>query len=178
MKRCFIAIDLDDENKDRIIEIQKQLPEFYGKLIEKENLHLTLKFLGEIDDDKIEVVKKVLKTINLKKFEIWFDKLGIFSEKIPRIIWIGVDENHKILFDLQKTIDDNLAILFEREKRFMAHLTLARIKKVEDREIFFEKLKKIKLPEIKISVNEFFLVESKLKKTGPEYFVLEKFKLN
>jgi len=70
MKRCFIAINFDEEIKNKIVEIQKQLPEFLGKKTEIENLHLTLKFLGEIDDDKIKIVQEKLREIKFKKFFI------------------------------------------------------------------------------------------------------------
>ena len=59
--RTFIAIDIPDSIKNEIIKIQNSLPEFIGKKTEKENLHLTLKFLGEIDEEKIELIKKELR---------------------------------------------------------------------------------------------------------------------
>jgi len=177
MKRCFIAINFDEEIKNKIVEIQKQLPEFLGKKTEIENLHLTLKFLGEIDDDKIKIVQEKLREIKFKKFFITLDKLGFFSEKILRIVWLGVDENDKEIFALQKIIDDKLSGLFEKEKRFMSHLTIARVKRVEDKKRFFEEFEKIKLSEFKFEVKEFYLIESELKLEAPVYTTINSFKL-
>ena len=65
MTRCFISIDLPEIIRREIQKIQEQLPDFKGKLTEQENLHLTLKFLGEISDDEIEEIRKKLREIFL-----------------------------------------------------------------------------------------------------------------
>lgn len=173
MKRCFVSIDIPENVKEEVIKIQKQLPKFYGKLTETKNLHLTLKFLGEISDDKIELVKERLRKINFECFEVSVDSIGVFSEKFIRIVWL-----HLINCDeLQKKIDESLEGLFPKEKRFMSHLTIARVKKIEDKEKFLEELDKIKIPEIKFRVSEFSLKESFLYQKGPIYSEIEKYKL-
>ena len=64
--RTFISVNIPEEIKEKIKEIQEKLPEFIGKKTESKNLHLTLKFLGEIDEEVLEKVKKRLKYIQLK----------------------------------------------------------------------------------------------------------------
>ena len=173
MMRIFIAIEIPEEIKKEIIEIQKQLPQFKGKLTEYENLHLTLKFLGEIEGDKIEELKKRLMEIKFKSFETTLDKIGFFDKGKRGIIWIHLTNCD----DLQKEIDKKLEGFFEQEKRFMSHLTIARIKDLKNRNKFTEELKKIKVPAMKFSIKEFVLKESILNEKGPIYKDLEKYKL-
>ena len=170
--RCFIAIDLPLQVKEEISKIQEKLPEFKGKKTEIENLHLTLKFLGVIDEKLVEKVKTRLKKIKFKKFEAEISELGAFREDFVKIVWLkisGCDE-------LQKIIDSKLEDLFSREARFMGHLTIARVKFCE-REEFLSKLKKIKTPRLKFKVENFKLKKSDLTH-GPVYSDLLEVKLN
>jgi|SRR3989344_4521470 len=180
--RCFIALDLPAEIIKEIKKIQDALPEFVGKKIESENLHLTLKFFGEISEEKIEQIKSALKNIKFQKFETEIDSLGVFSEKAIRIVWL----NLKNCDALQKEVDDSLKGLFKPEERFMGHLTIARVKNVKDsprddsgehpavpsgepKKEFLEKLKKIKLPKMKFVVENFKLKSSILNAKCPVY---------
>lgn len=171
--RIFISIDMPEEVKKEIKQIQDKLPEFFGKKTEAENLHLTLKFLGEIDESMTEKVRDTLKEVRLKKFETEIDSIGVFSEKFIRIVWLhltGCEE-------LQKEIDEKLKDLFEPEKRFMSHLTIARVKSIKDKQEFLKKLKEIKIPEIKFVVDNFRLKQSMLKEKGPRYEDIENYNL-
>jgi len=171
--RCFISIDVPENVKKEIQGIQEQLPEFFGKKTEVENLHLTLKFLGEIDGAKLEEIKKGLSEVKFKRFEAEIDSIGIFSEKFIRIIWLHFTNCEK----LQKQIDEKLRDLFEPEKRFMSHLTIARVKSIKDRKEFLENLKEIKIPEIKFVVDNFRLKKSILTEKGPIYETIESYDL-
>ena len=171
--RTFISIEIPDEIRKEIVNIQTHLPEFYGKKTEFENLHLTLKFLGEIDEGKIEKVKEKLGEIKFEKFDTEIDSIGVFSEKFIRIIWLHL----KNCEELQKKIDFVLEDLFKSEKRFMSHLTIARVKKVDDKKLFLERLNQIKVPDLKFKVDSFYLMESKLSDKGPKYLVIEKYNL-
>ena len=69
--RCFLAIDLNDECKDYLFKLQKEFSRFVkAKWVEKKNLHLTLKFIREIDEDKLENVKRILSELKNKKFKL------------------------------------------------------------------------------------------------------------
>ncbi len=172
--RAFISIDLPNEVKNQIVKIQSQLPEFYGKKTETENLHLTLKFLGEIDEDKSEKIKEKLGEIKFNKFQTEIDSIGIFSPKFVKIIWLHLSNCE----DLQKRIDDGLKDLFPQEKRFMSHLTIARVKSIKNRNDFLKKINEIKIEPIKFSVDNFRLKKSTLTEKGPKYDTLEEYKLN
>jgi 2'-5' RNA ligase len=167
--RCFISIDLPDEIRREIGKIQKQIPEFIGKETESENLHLTLKFLGEIDEKLLEETKRRLKKIKFSGFESKLGDLGFFDKGDSGIVWIYLSSCE----DLQKEIDVALKALFEPEKRFMSHLTIARIKKIKNKKKFLEDLKRIKTPIFSFKVSDFKLKKSTLKKTGSVYENLE-----
>lgn len=171
--RCFISLEIPEGALKKIKEIQEKLPEFIGKKTELDNLHLTLKFIGEIDEDKVEEVKKRLNEMKFEKFEVEIDSIGFFSEKFIRIIWLHLVNCDK----LQKEIDEKLSLIFEPEQRFMSHLTIARVKKVDNKKEFLEQLKNLKIPKIKFLVEEFSLIKSELFEKGPEYTVLGNYKL-
>src|SRR4030042_587909 len=164
--RTFIAIDIPEAVKEYILEIQNSLPEFRGKKTEKENLHLTLKFLGEVNKEEIKKIKERLGEIKIKQFEAEIKDIGLFSE---RIIWLGI----KNCDELQKEVDEKLSGLSEKEERFMGHLTIARIKSAGDKKKFLEKIREIKIPEIKFLVKSFCLKKSKLSRNGPVYEDIE-----
>lgn len=171
--RAFIAIDIPEEIKSEIARIQKNLPEFSGKKTELENLHLTLKFLGEISEEQADKVRKKLSEIKFKKFEAEISELGVFNENFVRIVWIKLEGCENI----QEEVDRKLEGLFPRERRFMSHLTIARIKKIKDRKKFISELGKIKINHTKLNISDFFLKKSILTGEKPVYEALGRYDL-
>ncbi len=176
-KRCFIAINLTLEAINEVRKIQKIIESkdlFIGKFTELKNLHLTLKFLGEITENNIKKIKERLKQISFGFFEGELENIGVFSEHFIKIIWIELTGN---VFELQKQIDEKLQDFFEPEKRFMSHITIARVKHVKDKKKLIDILKKINHKKIKFKIDSFYLMESELKSEGPVYKVIEKYDL-
>ena len=177
MARVFIAFDVSDEARDYLFNLQKELSKFVkAKWVEKKNIHLTLKFLGEIDDEKLEKLKKELSKIKFKRFDVVLDELGVFpDENFTRVIWVGLKGEG--IFNLQKKIDEELLELFSQDQKFTSHITLGRVKAVKDKEKLKEFFSKIKIDEIKFTVDNFKLYRSELSKDGPKYYLLEEYKL-
>lgn len=176
--RCFIALDFDEKIVQETARIQEVLGswKFLGKMTELENLHLTLKFLGEIDESKLEEVRKDLREIKEKSFEGKLDHAGLFNVLgNPKIVWIKL--NGKGIFDLQKKIDEVLEKNFKKEERFMGHLTIARVKYVSDKSGFRKYVENIGVKDIPFKINSFKLMKSELKPIGPVYSVIEEYKL-
>ena len=175
--RIFICVDFPEEITKEIARIQGALSnyKFTGKLTESENLHLTLKFLGEIDEEKLKKVKEALSTIKFKEFEAKLDLVGIFKIKgNPKIVWIKI--GGKDIFNLQKEIDNSLKDLFKKEERFMSHLTIARIKYTKDKKEFENFIKNIHSRKLYFKISKFYLKKSDLKPLGPIYTTLEEYK--
>lgn len=175
--RCFVSINIPREVVRDIEKIQQKLPAFQGKKTELENFHLTLKFLGEINEDKIKEVKEKLREIKFEKFESEIKYLGFFANvkhgKRYGPVWLHLSRCDK----LQKIVDGKLKGLFEPERRFMSHLTIARVKNIKDKKRFLEELKKVKIPTIKFNVDNFYLMQSELTSKGPRYEVIEDYYL-
>lgn len=112
--RTFIAIEIPEKIKREIEKIQNQLPEFDGKLTKRENLHLTLKFLGEVDEEKIEKVKEKLKEIKYKGFEAKLDKIGFLITGNHKFILMNL--LHGFILQIVKNCKKKLM------KRFHIHL--------------------------------------------------------
>ena len=174
--RLFIAIDFNTL-KYYFAELQLLLPK-NARLSLTKSFHLTLKFIGDVQPDNAEKIADILKKIKFKSFSAFLDSIGIFpSENYIRVVWIGLKPEDKIL-ELQKCIDELLKPLFKKEKDFKAHITLARVEYPQDKKLFVEQLKTIKVDNKKIEVNNFRLIKSTLTPKGPVYEDLAVFNSN
>ena len=172
--RCFIGIDLPIVAINEIQKIQKKLkPNFTGRLTSSENLHLTLKFLGKIENGVINDVRKKLSSIKHSPFELTLKELGVFSQKFIKIIWVKVSD-----VPLQPLVDNCLNDIFKLENRFMGHITIARVKSLADKNSFLQLINKTKINEISFMVRDFYLKESILTKDGPIYKDIDRYKLS
>lgn len=135
--RAFIAMELNEEVKDRIMEFEERLRTCRSemKFVEKENLHITVKFLGEINAKLLEGVFEEIERIEEEKFTISVKGVGVFpNERFMRVIWIGVEEGKDKIVKVQREIDERLSRLgFAKEKDFVPHITVARVKSIGDR---------------------------------------------
>lgn len=174
--RLFIAIDIPKEIKDKLFDLQKQIGSDLAKIswVHKKNLHLTLKFLGELPENKVEGIKERLRTIKLNSFEVELNSLGVFpNENRIRVIWVGLKSEH--IYELQIKIDQELLDLFSKDTRFQSHLTLGRVKFIKNKEKLKEKLK-LKC-DGRFFVKKFKLIKSSLTREGPIYETIEEYKL-
>jgi len=179
--RAFIAIDIG--KKDEIIKLMDEFKKIKGKfkLVEPENVHLTLKFLGEIEEDMIEKIKEAIeKSVEeITPFKASLSGLGVFpSMDYMRVLWIGFkDEGQtkKIAFHLEEELQK---YGFKREKKFTPHITIARIKSKEGKEEikkFIEKHKEKNFGEVECM--KICLKKSILRPEGPIYKTIEEIKL-
>ena len=152
--RLFIAINLNDKVKEKLYNIALKLKSqvIKGNFTRKENLHLTLVFIGETND--VTAVKNVMETINLPPFEIKLNGLGKFKRAGGDIYWIGTQEN-KILTDLHQQLSSALLNMgFKIEKRpFKPHLTLGR-------EVVIKERLNMEVPKFNININKISLMKS------------------
>ena len=172
--RCFIGIDLPIVAIKEIQKIQKKLePSFIGRLTSSENLHLTLKFLGEIEEEAINDVKKRLFSITHPPFELTLKDVGVFSQKFIKIIWVKVSG-----VPLQPLVDNCLKDIFKLENRFMGHITIARVRSLADKKSFLQLINATTVNKVPFMVKDVYLKESILTPDGPVYKDIVRYKLS
>ena len=167
--RLFIAIDLDDE-KAYFAEMQDKLRNIDGSLSFPKSFHITLRFIGEFDENKADIIKNAMKSVAFRQFDIFLSGIGIFpNEKYIKIIWIGAKPTEKINM-LKNEIDKALEQLnFKPYKSFKVHITLARVKSISYKKPLLECISSLHSDEKKISVKSFKLIKSTLTPEGPRY---------
>jgi 2'-5' RNA ligase len=177
--RCFISIEFPEHIRAQIFHAFENLKKSgtcYGNFVEKENLHLTLSFLGELSEEEIKKAEGILNKIDFRKFPVEMGKIGYFpNEDYVKVIWVGV--NSREIANLREIIENKLRKegFSIKEIDFVPHLTVARIKSIKNKKGFFEEIEKIKLDKMFFIAEDFSLMKSILKKEGPEYKVLERF---
>jgi 2'-5' RNA ligase len=184
--RAFIAIELSNEIRDAIAQIQSHL-KYSGadvKWVEKDNIHLTLKFLGEITEEKCEKIKTILDEIgkSTKTFELSGPFcIGAFPNiNYPRVIWIGLDKGAKEAAVLAEKIDEALSrIGFQKESRpFAAHLTIGRVRSQKNKEALKEKISNLQLATCSLQlIRSVSVFQSALTPKGPIYTRLHEARL-
>ncbi len=172
--RTFIGIPIPENLKHEIIKIQNHFSSFDIKFVEVENLHFNLKFLGEVSEQNVEKIKKILEETakQFEPFEIDIAGLGVFpSKSYIRVIWIGVKEGFQNLIALANAIDNSLAEIVPIEvKKFQPHLTLGRVRSPEDKSALINAIQKNQNVEIgKMKIDRVILFESRLSPKGPVY---------
>ena len=117
--RCFIAVEIPDETKKKISHVKK---EFQGKIVSDENIHVTLKFLGDVDEKNIPNIIEKLKKVSFKSFDISFIGVGAFPKNShARVLWIGCESPE--LNALARQIQH----ILPPSEDFVGHVTVARM---------------------------------------------------
>jgi 2'-5' RNA ligase len=134
--RLFIAIDIDDAVKAAVVKLQQRMKQGLRngnglKWVGQEQMHFTLKFLGEVDESRIDEIGEIIKIACFEKnaFEFELSAVGTFGRP-AKVLWLGSENQSSELVALAESVEQALQELgFEKENRpFSAHLTLARIK--------------------------------------------------
>ncbi len=167
--RLFVSINIPDDVKEDVGRLYKR---FSGiRFVPLENLHITLKFLGESEPEPI--VSK-LKEIDFSTFSFTLKGVGAFPNKeFPRVVWIGVGSGKEKIVDLAQKVDSLLADIRKDDHPFHPHLTIARVRGAIDKKIFDYSYKSRP-----IVVDSFYLMKSILTPLGPQYKVIKRFKSN
>ncbi|NPA24180.1 MAG: RNA 2',3'-cyclic phosphodiesterase [Crenarchaeota archaeon] len=137
--RVFVAVEITDDKIKRTIEnIQKEL--LRGgvdiKPVEIENLHITLRFIGEVPQATVNEIMNKLRTVTFQKFRMRIKGLGAFpSPANPRVIWAGVTEGSRELSELHEIVERLVGKYgIKDNKEFTPHLTIARVRSPRNRQ--------------------------------------------
>jgi 2'-5' RNA ligase len=193
--RLFIALDIDDEIRERIGRFLEGVSGFSPEAhwVRLESMHITLKFIGEKPAQSVSSLQEKLQDVKLPPFPLTFAGTGFFpTPKSARVFWIGIQADSQ-LQSLAAAVDEVTAQLgIPKENRaFSPHLTLARKsggsgsprKQKDDRpnrafQRLQEKLATMPSPEFgTMTAREFFLYQSQLSRNGSRYTKLHRFKL-
>jgi RNA 2',3'-cyclic 3'-phosphodiesterase len=194
--RLFIALDIDDEIRGRIARFVEGVSGFAPETrwVKPESLHVTLKFIGEQPEAKVEEITRALGTIASGEFTVQFRGHGFFpTAKAARVFWIGIEAG-PALAALAAAVDQETARLgvSKEERAFSPHLTLARggarssgsprWNKGDGPNRTFQRLqeKLAALPAAEfgtMTAREFFLYQSQLSPRGSKYTKLARFEL-
>ena len=183
-KRLFIAakLPLSDQTRKKIDFIRDRLNYEKIKWVEPQNVHLTLKFLGDTDEELIPQIEEKLQQIagQIPVNQVEVKGLGVFPNPFkPRVLWLGL-QYEPALKELYDLIENEMELLgYEREHRdFKPHITLGRIKFLKNRKNLQFLLDKFKNTEFQsVKVNKIILFESELFPTGPVYTELAELQL-
>lgn len=181
--RVFLAVEIDEKLLDEISKVQREFMKCEApvKYVETENLHCTLKFFGEIDDNKlndiIEVIEKKIK--NHEPFKVNIKKTGVFpNERYVRVLWLGMDDVEPFS-NLQRDLDEDFIKMgFKKERSYTPHLTIGRVKGSRNKEELLSKLKDMGEVEIgEMDISKITLKKSELTPVGPIYTTIKEFNL-
>jgi len=177
--RAFVAVECHDGRlHSRFAEAQGLIKATGAsvKLVEVGNIHITLKFLGEIEDHQVAEVSQVIRDITFEPFQFKVEGVGVFPNlKRLKTIWAGITEGVGELVNVFNEVNAGLARLdFEKDRRkFQPHLTIARVRGGQNRDKLVDALLGLEEMEFgAVNVDRIYLKKSVLTQRGPIYSTL------
>jgi 2'-5' RNA ligase len=182
--RTFIAIELPENIKNSLAKLQEELKATGAdvKWVQPQNIHLTLKFLGERDDKKVKRISEILDEVAKvhTAFQIQINALGAFPNlNSPRVIWVGIDQGDVETKNIFKDLEDLICKVGipKEDRAFSSHITIGRTRSPAGREkltqaitILGEEIGKVNLT---FTAGSITLFKSTLTPKGPIYEVLK-----
>lgn len=172
--RGFIAVDITVT--PNILEFEQEIKKTGAdvKLVEPQNIHITVKFLGDVDENLIDEIEQIMKDSvkEIKSFTIQLKGTGVFpNQNYIRVIWIGIKEA-QMIETISDSIDEKLSELgFKKEKRgFSSHLTIGRVKTAKNKQRLLEIIENyVDVEFSRQEINSIKLKKSDLTSKGPIY---------
>lgn len=177
--RSFIAVDVDDDGlKHQFAEFQRRLLDAGAdvKLVAPANVHLTLRFLGEIEESIIQEVTDAMNSVGFQPFDIQFKGVGAFpSLSRINVVWVGIRKGHEELAEIAGRLEPKLrAIGIPSDKKgFSPHLTIARVRTGRNRDRVAELISELSEKDFgSMRAGSVRLKKSVLTPNGPIYFTI------
>ena len=181
--RAFLAVDLDDDLKPKINKLIRQFKKTDARIkyVELANLHLTLKFFGDIDTDGLDLLEDAIADVisNYDSFKVKIRGCGAFPNTSRiKVIWVGIDDD-ALIRDLHDELDKQFQRLgFDRDRKFSTHLTIGRMKSAKNKNKVKSTIEEFGDVEIgEMEVTHISLKKSTLTPAGPIYEDLKIFEL-
>jgi len=174
--RSFIAIELPESTINLLVKLQKEFKKCGADVrwVKPGSVHLTLKFLGNVNENKIDKIVEILQRVSKKyeAFNLALSGIGVFpNNRSPRVLWVGIDINDS-LTRLRNDIEEEISLLgFEKENRkFAPHLTLGRFRSFRGKGALLDKIDMYQDNRFSsIDVRSVLLMRSDLGQTGAKY---------
>lgn len=166
MPRLFVAVELPEQVKAELSRLARRISG--ARCVGASELHLTLRFIGEVDEASVALIKKALSDVRFSSFPLALKGVGHFPPHgQPRVLWVGL-ETHPELIRLQQQVEDALqrAGLPPETRGFSPHITLARFKEPRAREVAAFEAEHKGLAYPPTDVTEFILFSSVLSPKG------------
>lgn len=177
--RSFVAVDIPSAMRDDIARIQRGLATEGLRFVRPELVHVTLKFLGDVPEDRIDKIAEALRGIKIAPFDARLKGMGAFPGKSIRVVWIGLEGNFPGLYEAVERALCHFG--FERDDRgFSPHVTLARVGRPNSETSRQISSKISQMGDIDIGsfhVDRFLLKKSTLTRGGPIYEDIAEFQL-
>lgn len=181
--RVFVAIDLNRDIIDMCMGAMSSLKECDAdiRFTNPENLHITMKFLGEVREECLDDVYREIERVSREfaPFRVVISGIGYFGKKVfPRVVWAGISEGRETLFNMSLSLEKGLSHIRKDSREPNPHITLARIRSPTHSDNLIETIMSmgsVKLGEV--YVKEIKLKASDLNKNGPVYSDLKAFSL-
>lgn len=178
--RVFIAINLPENIKKELSFYQEKWPELPTRWTRKENLHITLIFLGYVNDEELFKICKITRELVQKTppFSLNLNKISYGpSQKQPRMIWVAGQKSKELAElreDLEEALGGKISGFMEENRDYSPHITLGRLKQWEFKRIELEERPEVS-EEISLSfwVESVEVMESRLRPGGPDYLILQ-----
>ncbi len=176
--RYFVGIALPEHVRAELVRIQDLLKQeglFSGRFVRPENLHITMLFLGSLDEEQLQTISEKLASIALVPFTVQLNRLEVPRWSPAHVLWINLLEDQ-----LGSLYTHLVTVLPEyKEKReFTGHCTLARIKKVHDTQALKALLGTLEVKPLTWEVSSFSLCSSVTRQGGPEYTLIKTYQLS
>jgi 2'-5' RNA ligase len=184
--RVFCAIELPETVRKRVMQhitsLREAVPAAHASWSRDANLHLTLKFLGEVSQDSVQSFSQATSRAveGSAPFTILLEQTGIFpKEGSPRVLWIGINDPEGKLGELQSRLEAESARAgIEKEaRRFNPHLTLARLRKPQHARTLASAHRELAFEPAEITVSELLVIRSELSNEGSKYTVISRHQL-
>ncbi|MFC1805202.1 RNA 2',3'-cyclic phosphodiesterase [Candidatus Omnitrophota bacterium] len=181
----FIAIPLPEETRSSLSKLQEQLSSSGAdvKWVNRQNIHLTLKFLGDVDERQADVIKEIIDEVAAKTshFRIVLASAGAFPKlKYPRVIWVGVGQGDDETKSLADSLEEEIvSVGIPKEKRiFSSHITIGRVRSQMNRAKLIAALEAVSAgisggKNLEFTADRIVLFKSTLTPSGPVYEIFK-----
>jgi len=179
--RLFVALELPEQLRIAIASVKGAFDGvgMQAKWTPQENMHVTLKFLGEVDEKALPHVKRCVTeaAASVEPFDVAVEGAGSFGRP-PRVVWAGIAEGAEQAASLMRKLEESLSFIVKEEREPSPHMTVARVASCADSERFFQALATMKAKRFgSFHAHCIALKRSVLTPDGPVYSTVEKFPL-